>query len=85
MSRLLELQNIPDLYAKALHHVFEHGLVPDDGLWLEFGVHAGGTINRIAKYTTKTIYGFDSFEGLPQDWSGRIDGNGVTYPKGTFL
>lgn len=84
MNRLLELQNIPDLHAKALHYVFEQGLVSDDGLWLEFGVHAGGTINRIAKYTTKTIYGFDSFEGLPEAWDGRIDGNGVTYPKGTF-
>lgn len=84
MSRLLELQKIPDIYAKALHYVFENNMVPDDGLWLEFGVHAGGTINRIAKYTTKTIYGFDSFEGLPQDWAGRIESNGVTYPKGTF-
>lgn len=81
--RLEELNNIPDLHDKAINHVFEQGLVKDDGLWLEFGVYAGGTINRIARYTNHMVYGFDSFEGLPETWQ-RRDANGVTYPKGTF-
>lgn len=44
-----------------------------DGLWLEFGVYKGTTINYISKIKVdKTIYGFDSFEGLPERWRGRI-------------
>ena len=39
------------------------------GLFLEFGVRDGFTINWAAKWTTQTIYGFDSFEGLPEDWT----------------
>lgn len=82
-NRLEEISKIPDLYYKALHYVFENNLVPNDGLWLEFGVHGGGTINRIAAYTHKMIYGFDSFEGIPEQWT-RLETNGVTYPKGVF-
>jgi hypothetical protein len=40
-----------------------------DGDILEFGVHQGGSIRAIAeKFPKKQIYGFDSFEGLPEDW-----------------
>ena len=39
-----------------------------DGMILEFGVYSGATINRISSVTKKTVYGFDSFEGLPEDW-----------------
>lgn len=48
-----------------------------DGLWIEFGVYKGQTVNLIAKKSNKLIYGFDSFEGLPETW--RAD-----YRKGTF-
>ncbi|RPH51161.1 MAG: class I SAM-dependent methyltransferase [Desulfobacteraceae bacterium] len=34
----------------------------------EFGVYTGNTINHIASLTNRTIYGFDSFEGLPERW-----------------
>jgi len=34
----------------------------------EFGVFTGATINHLAKLTSKTVFGFDSFEGLPEDW-----------------
>jgi hypothetical protein len=40
----------------------------DRTLWLEFGVWTGETINYIARRTPATVYGFDSFEGLPVDW-----------------
>ena len=41
-----------------------------DGEILEFGVFQGGTINFIAeRFPAKKIYGFDSFEGLPEDWN----------------
>ena len=42
-----------------------------EGLHMEFGVRSGTTINHIARQLPdKTVYGFDSFEGLPEDWSG---------------
>lgn len=53
------------------------------GLFLEFGVFKGKSINYMAKKIGKnTIYGFDSFEGLPEDWlpgyrAGKFDLNGV--------
>jgi len=50
-----------------------------DGLILEFGVYKGETINFIAsKLRDKVIYGFDSFEGLPEDWRSG-------FSKGTFF
>jgi hypothetical protein len=39
-----------------------------DGLILEFGVFSGRTINHMAGQTSDKIFGFDSFEGLPEDW-----------------
>lgn len=42
-----------------------------DGLHAEFGVFQGHSINHIAtEIGDKTIHGFDSFEGLKEDWSG---------------
>lgn len=49
----------------------------DDGLFLEFGVYRGKSITHIANNTDKTVYGFDSFEGLPEDWDPQN-------PKGVF-
>ena len=49
-----------------------------DGLWLEFGVYQGNTISFIAERTTTLpVYGFDSFEGNPEDWRSE-------YKKGAF-
>jgi hypothetical protein len=47
-----------------------------DGLVLEFGVASGNTIREISNYCDK-VYGFDSFEGLPEDWR-------AGYEKGVF-
>jgi hypothetical protein len=52
-----------------------------DGLCLEFDVTRGETIKHIANQTKSEIYGFDSFEGLPEDWTpsqrkGRFSLNG---------
>ncbi|MDQ3185012.1 MAG: class I SAM-dependent methyltransferase [Pseudomonadota bacterium] len=38
------------------------------GLFLEFGVASGRSINFIAANTEAVVYGFDSFQGLPEDW-----------------
>ena len=42
------------------------------GLFVEFGVYKGHSINYFAKRINpdRTIYGFDSFEGLHVDWIG---------------
>jgi hypothetical protein len=37
--------------------------------YLEFGVFSGGSINFFSKYVPE-IYGFDSFQGLKEDWQG---------------
>ena len=43
--------------------------VPANGLILEFGVRNGHTIHHLAElYTERKVYGFDSFEGLPEAW-----------------
>jgi len=47
-----------------------------DGLILEFGVFNGKSIRRIATLTDSKIYGFDSFEGLPEKWNNE--------PKGSY-
>ena len=39
-----------------------------DGLWLEFGVWSGNTIHKLAAHHNDTVYGFDSFMGLPSTW-----------------
>lgn len=39
------------------------------GSFMEFGVYRGQSINVIAdRIKPKLVYGFDSFEGLPDDW-----------------
>lgn len=55
-----------------LEQLFER-LLPEipSGLVLEFGVWKGKDITFIANHLpTKTIYGFDSFYGLPDHWTG---------------
>jgi hypothetical protein len=59
--------------------VIDFGLnkVTREGLFCEFGVYQGTTINYIASRTKSIIFGFDSFQGLPEFWR-----NG--YPAGKF-
>ena len=52
-------------------------LVTVDGFTAEFGVHSGTTIRLIAAQRTGRVYGFDSFEGLPEAWH-------LAYGKGHF-
>jgi predicted O-methyltransferase YrrM len=44
-------------------------VAPREGLYLEFGVHTGSTLRTIAELAPAgSVFGFDSFEGLPEDW-----------------
>ena len=56
---------------------------PAEGLLLEFGVASGKSINTIAAAARgRTVHGFDSFEGLPEDWSGHVETRGSFSRKG---
>lgn len=60
---------------------FASDMASSDGLYIELGVYKGRTINFISALNpTKIIYGFDSFEGLPEDWE-RTDKH---FPKESF-
>ena len=49
-----------------------------DFIYIEFGVFSGTSINFFSNKIKKNIYGFDSFQGLKEDWLG------TSVPKGTF-
>lgn len=53
------------------HDTYWKTVIPNvklDGLWMEFGVFRGRSIQKISSLTDKTVYGFDSFDGLHEDW-----------------
>ena len=56
------------------------------GLYCEFGVAGGTSINFIASLVSQPIHGFDSFEGLPEDWVQGLDGGEIStnMTKGAF-
>lgn len=48
-----------------------------NGLLLEFGVSWGASIRVIASHAGgRPVHGFDSFEGLPEDWTGTHEQKG---------
>jgi hypothetical protein len=52
----------------------------DQDLYLEFGVWKGTTINFFSQFLQNNkIFGFDTFEGLSEDWYGHTN-----HPQGTF-
>lgn len=63
------------------HATLEHAVktAPDEGMALEFGVYSGTTLEIIARLRggRRPCYGFDSFEGLPEDWRS-------AFPASTF-
>lgn len=70
-----------DTPRELMHYALSRATV--DGFYAEFGVNEGGTISYIAKQIpAKTIHGFDSFEGLPEDWAGNAMAAGYFNRKG---
>lgn len=60
-----------------------------EGLVLELGVAAGESIRHIGRYMSRyndrrTVYGFDSFEGLAEDWVGHFRPAGSYTLNGQF-
>jgi predicted O-methyltransferase YrrM len=62
MIRARAFERRADLLLHAL------SLAPAEGLLLEFGVGAGTSMRVLAGATSRTVHGFDSFAGLPEDW-----------------
>lgn len=49
-----------------------------EGYYLEFGVYKGGTLRFMARLTPDVqFHGFDSFEGLPEQWLGHLHSKGA--------
>lgn len=72
--------SIPNLHKHPLDYVLQQEVIPS-GYIIELGVFQGGSIIKIAnKFPDRPVYGFDSFEGLPESWE-RPDGH---YVKGAF-
>ena len=47
---MINIFSIPNINKTPLNYVFETLNVRDSGLWLEFGVASGNTINYISKF-----------------------------------
>ena len=46
-----------------------------EGLVLEFGVRHGNSIRQLATLAKQNVHGFDSFEGIPEDWHDEARGS----------
>jgi hypothetical protein len=58
-------------------------LARSDGMIMEFGVYKGRSTRRIANLIgDRILYGFDSFNGLPDDWL--LDDGTVYVRRGSF-
>lgn len=74
------------IYFSKRNDMWEHaikvkGLKATEATVLEFGVFKGESINAISELLpSATIYGFDSFLGLPEDWVGGMS----AMAKGAF-
>lgn len=70
LPRAIYFMHLNDLHAYCCSRISIQGLN------LEFGVGPGNSINFLAGRLPEKIHGFDSFLGLPEDWSGRFEARG---------
>jgi tetratricopeptide (TPR) repeat protein len=59
--------------SRTFHYALQQAKV--DGLVLEFGVFNGKSIRQIAALVDGPVHGFDSFEGIPEDWNHESSGS----------
>lgn len=63
------MMNARNLVRRAELLEFALGACSVDGLIMEFGVFRGESLRFMAKRVPQDVHGFDSFEGLPEDWT----------------
>lgn len=78
LKPVLDVQQLPTRAFEWIFHPEQLLTKPHPncgGTWMEFGVFEGATINRAADYRKDfcekdppPIYGFDTFQGLPEAW-----------------
>jgi tetratricopeptide (TPR) repeat protein len=61
---------------KTFQYAMRHAT--NDGLVLEFGVRFGNSIHMLADLAGQQVHGFDSFEGLPDEWHHEPKGSYTT-------
>jgi hypothetical protein len=71
----LQIPNLNDFHDTYWKSVIPH--VNINGLWMEFGVFRGRSIQKISSLINNTVYGFDSFDGLHEYWD-------TNNPKGVY-
>lgn len=86
--RTIKTISIPSLQSKsrrfvAYKNISIHGVLPEitlPGDWLQFGVFQGQTAKILESFILpeRKLHLFDSFEGLPENWTG------TGYDKGHF-
>lgn len=72
--------DLPNFFSYAIKKAH----ISDELLFMELGVFTGNTFMMIRSELPENIilYGFDTFQGLPEDWIS--DDNSIIYPKGKF-
>ena len=80
-QHMLDCLHFPSRYDLLRHALSE---APAQGSCLEFGVFEGKSINWIAGWRKGPVHGFDSFEGLPEAWSGTAELAGKFDTRGTL-
>ncbi len=66
MDRAKTFHSVPEYHDWLMKKVSD--IDENNSICMEFGVFNGVTINRFAENRNVFFYGFDSFEGLPEDW-----------------
>ena len=56
--------DIPNLKKDPLRYCLQNKIINKNGLWIEFGVSSGGTIDLISNYNESYVYGFDLFDSV---------------------
>lgn len=61
---------------------FAFAQAPKEGLVAEFGVAKGASLRLLARQTSRMVHGFDSFGGLPGNWTGTKERRGAFSARG---
>lgn len=73
LAEAMVFESVPEVWDYAIQKTRDRS----EGIALEFGVFAGTSINYFSRHLPRlSFYGFDSFEGLAEDWHGHMKGRG---------